>query len=330
MSHLDKLGEFGLIDLLTRRLSRDDSVVLGIGDDCAVTRPPGKGLRNLFSCDAFIEEVHFRRAWASPEDIGWKATASALSDIAAMGGVARYMLVTLACPTDTETSYLEELYGGIRKASESEGVSVIGGDTTASPCGIILSMTVVGMSDGEPVYRSGACPGDLVTVTGHPGRAALGLHALEQGGADAPEALVQAQLRPRPKLAEGALLGAVGGVTAMIDISDGLVQDLGHIAERSGVSIDISPGKLPLTREQEDYAARTGFSASEAALSGGEDYELAFTVSPGRAMEVLRQFRERFVLPVTVIGEVRKGLPGVTLDGVPCRRGGFDHFHPAK
>ena len=133
MSHLDELGEFGLIDLLTRRFSQDDSVVLGIGDDCAVTRPTRKRLQSLFSCDAFIEDVHFRRAWASPEDIGWKAAASALSDIAAMGGIAKYMLITLACPADTGTAYLENLYKGIRKAAESEGVSVIGGDTTASP-----------------------------------------------------------------------------------------------------------------------------------------------------------------------------------------------------
>lgn len=330
MSHLDKLGEFGLIDLLTQRLPQDDSVVLGIGDDCAVTRPTRKRLQSLFSCDAFIEDVHFRRAWASPEDIGWKAAASALSDIAAMGGVAKYMLITLACPVDTETSYLEHLYEGIRKAAESEGVSVIGGDTTASPCGIILSVTVVGVAVHEPVYRSGARPGDLVAVTGHPGGAALGLHALEHGVADAPEVLVQAHLRPRPKMMEGVLLGALGGVTAMIDVSDGLVQDLGHIAERSGVSIDISPGKLPLTREQEAYAAGTGLSALEAALSGGEDYELAFTVSPGRATDVLRQFHEQFVLPVSVIGKVKEGLPCVTLDGQPCRLGGYDHFHPVK
>ena len=330
MSHLDELGEFGLIDLLTRSLSRDTSVALGIGDDCAVTRPPAERVHTLFSCDAFVEDVHFRRVWASPEDIGWKAAASALSDIAAMGGLARYMLITLACPTDTETSYLERLYIGIRKAADYAGVSVIGGDTTASPCGIVLSVTVVGVSPGEPIYRSGACPGDLVAVTGHPGRAALGLHALEQGIADASEALVQAHLRPHPKLVEGMSLATVGGVTAMIDVSDGLVQDLGHITERSGVSIDISSNKLPIDSTQQDYAARAGLSALEAVLSGGEDYELAFTLSPGRAKDVLRQFREQFTLPVTVIGEVRRGLPGITLDGEPCRRGGYNHFHPLK
>ena len=191
-------------------------------------------------------------------------------------------------------------------------------------------MTVVGVAVDDPVYRSGARPGDFVAVTGHPGRAALGLHALEHGVTDAPEVLVQAHLRPRPKLKEGMLLGALGGVTAMIDVSDGLVQDLGHIAERSGVSIDISPEKLPLTREQEEYAARSGLSAVETALSGGEDYELAFTVSPGRATDVLRQFREQFILPVAIIGKVKEGPPRVTLDGQPCRQGGYDHFHPVK
>lgn len=326
MSRLNGLGEFGLIELLTRGLPRDASVELGIGDDCAVVRQNDEHL--LFSCDAFIEDVHFRRAWASPEDIGWKAAAASISDIAAMGGIARYALVTLACPANTDSDYLERLYAGLREATASAAVSVIGGDTTASPHGLMLSIAVIGTSAGAPVRRSGARPGDLVAVTGRPGSAALGLHALEQGIVEGAASLITAHLRPRPKLPEGQYLGGTTGVTAMIDVSDGLVQDLGHLAEKSGVSIDVDPERLPLSPDQAAYAARAGISATEAALSGGEDYELAFTLSPDRASDIIAEFTRRFTLPLSVIGCVKAGPACVTLNGVPCRRGGYDHFTP--
>ncbi len=327
MTRLDELGEFGLIDLLTKNISRNRSVLVGIGDDCAVVQEGKK--QHLFTCDAFVENIHFRREWASPEDIGRKAAAGALSDIAAMGGVARYMLVTLACARDTDVTYLERIYSGLKAASEEGRAALIGGDTTASCEGIMISITVIGKAPDNPVLRSGARPGDVVAVTGYPGCAALGLHALEQGDGNAPEALIRAHLRPRPKLMEGKFLGN-GEVNAMIDLSDGLVQDLGHVARRSNVSIDIETKKLPLTPEQCAYAEKAGISAVEAALCGGEDYELAFTVAPQQAAILLAEFRLQFNIPVTVIGAVTEGPARVTVDGLPCPHAGYNHFQTAK
>ncbi len=327
MTRLERLGEFGLIELLTRDMPADGSVSTGIGDDCAVVRVGKQTL--LFSCDAFIENIHFRRKWASPEDIGYKAAAAALSDIGAMGGAPRYMLVTLACDRHTDTDYLEQLYKGIKAITNAERVSVIGGDTTGSPGGIMISITVIGKAMGAPICRSGAQPGDLVVVTGHPGCAVLGLHALEHGDAEAPENLINAHLRPRPKLREGMFLGDNNCVNAMIDISDGLVQDLGHIARQSEVSINIETNKIPLLPEQRNYARERGLSVLDAALSGGEDYELAFTLSRAHA-RILTEFTMQFVLPLTIIGSVSKGPALVTVDGAAYSHTGYDHFHVAK
>lgn len=329
MKRLEQLGEFGLIDLLTRELSLNGSVLVGIGDDCAVVQEGKTQL--LYSCDAFIEDVHFRKAWAAPEDIGRKAAAAALSDIAAMGGVAKYIMVALACDQDTDVTYIERLYRGLKAAAEEERVFLIGGDTTASPSGIMISVTVIGKALYAPVLRSGACPGDIVAVTGCPGSAVLGLRALERGDRDAPEALREAHLRPRPKIMEGMFLSG-SNVNAMIDVSDGLVQDLGHIAGRSEVSIAIDTGKLSLSLapEQHAYAERLGVSVMEAALSGGEDYELAFTVSPQHASALLTEFTMQFRLPVTVIGTVGEGPPRVTVDGQPWQHPGYTHFQNLK
>lgn len=328
MSDLNELGEFGLIELLTRDLHKNASVTLGVGDDCAVIRAKKENL--LFSCDAFLEDIHFRKEWASPEDIGFKAAAAALSDIAAMGGAAKYMLVALACPADTDSTYLKRLYTGIKTVTQAERVSIIGGDTTASPHGLVLNMTVIGSAHGSPVCRSGARPGDLIGITGHPGSAAMGLHALEHGANDVPASLLKAHLRPRPKMREGFFLGCANEVNAMIDISDGLLQDLWHIAEQSGVSVNIDSARLPLSPEQKAYALKAGISAENAALSGGEDYELAFTASPRNIDQVLTEFKLQFTLPVTVIGTVNSGPAAITVDGVPRGPEGFDHFHGLK
>ena len=193
----------------------------------------------------------------------------------------------------------------------------------------MISITVIGKALDNPILRSGARPGDLVAVTGHPGSAAQGLYALEQGDVNAPETLLGAHLRPRPKIMEGRFLGN-GEVNAMIDLSDGLVQDLGHIAERSNVSIAIETDKLPLTPEQRLYAEKTGISAVQAALCGGEDYELAFTVPPRQAAILLPEFRLQFSLAVTIIGIVNDGPARVTVDGRPCPHGGFNHFQTGK
>ena len=314
MSGLGELGEFGLIKSLVSGLRKPEGVLCGPGDDCAVVQFGNS--RVLLSCDAMVEDIHFRRDWATPESIGWKAAAAALSDIAAMGGVARCLLITLGCPADTDAQYLSRVYAGIAELTNQFNVAVVGGDTVRSTQGIFLDITVVGeLEEGTaPRYRSGAQPGDIVAVTGYPGSSALGLAALERG--DKTQAvLIEAHTRPCPRLVEGAWLAQQSAVHAMIDISDGIASDLNHIAERSGVSILVERDKLPLSQEMEAYARETGCVPEEHALSGGEDYELALTIAPEAAAGLCERFTEKFKLPLSRIGTVMSGNAQLLVDG---------------
>ncbi len=328
MSNLEDIGEFGLIERLTKGLKRSKQLKVGIGDDCAVFQLGDEQL--LLSCDALIEGVHFRRDWASPEDIGHKAAAAALSDIAAMGGRALCMLLTLACPQNTDVAWLERLYQGVKALAESEHVAIAGGDTTASPDALMLDVTVVGVVTAHrPLCRSGTRPGDLIAITGYPGCSTLGLKALERG-VDAPSHLREAHLRPRPKLLEGRYLADYPEVRAMIDVSDGLVQDLGHLARAGGVRINIETMRLPLHDDLVACAADMGLNPVDCALFGGEDYYLAFSMAPEQAEAMLEEVRRQLVLPVTVIGEASAGAPGVTVDGKKVVPGGYNHFQCPK
>lgn len=328
MTTLEQLGEFGLIELLTRGIKRNKHVKVGAGDDCAVIQVNGEQV--LLSCDAMIEGVHFRREWAAPEDIGHKAVAAALSDIAAMGGLPLCMLITLACPRDIEPAYLQRLYKGIKRLASDERVGIAGGDTTASPHGLMIDITVLGtVSSLRPLCRAGARPGDLIAVTGYPGCSWLGLQALNRGDS-APASLIEAHLRPRPKLLEGRFLAEYSEVRAMIDVSDGLAQDLGHMARAGGVRMNLESARLPLHEDLVAYATRLGRAPAECALYGGEDYELAFAMAPEGADVMLEEVRRQLVLPVSVIGTVSDGAPAVTIDGRQVSARGYDHFQAEK
>ncbi len=184
MSGLGDIGEFGLIARLTRGLPVSGAVVEGIGDDCAVLRCGDRLL--LATCDASLEGIHFSRRHATPKDIGWRAAASALSDIAAMGGKPTFVLVTLACPADISPDFIEDVYRGLSEAVHATGAVIVGGDTTGTKTGLALDVTVLGeATGGRPLLRRGARPGDIVVVTGYPGASAGGLAAL-QCGVDAP------------------------------------------------------------------------------------------------------------------------------------------------
>ncbi len=329
MSGLDALGEFGLIKALTGGLPETSRLLCGPGDDCAVVQLGGGQV--LLSCDAMVEGIHFGRDWMSPEDIGWKAGAAALSDIAAMGGVARCILVTLGCASDTDPVFLKGLYAGIAAVVSEYGVAVAGGDTVRTREGVFLDVAVVGeMEDGiTPRHRSNARPGDIIAVTGCPGSAALGLHALEQGDIT-PATLIEAHTRPRPRLAEGAWLARESAAHAMIDISDGIASDLGHIAERSSVHIEIETAALPVSPEMRVYAKKTGRAVEAFALGGGEDYELVVTLAADEATALRERFVAKFDLPFSFIGVAQPGAAGVFLDGSPVGRQGYDHFSTGK
>ncbi|MCH8204967.1 MAG: thiamine-phosphate kinase, partial [Candidatus Hydrogenedentes bacterium] len=213
MSTLRDIGEFAFIDRIANLLSASPEVIEGVGDDCAVLRVGDRTL--LVTCDLSMENVHFRRGATAPEDIGWKAAAAALSDIAAMGGVPQFMLTSVAAPAQTDADELETIYRGMLDAARHCGAMVVGGDVTRSPGGLLLDVMVIGDApEGRYTLRSGAKAGDMFAVTGWPGRSAAGLDAIEKN-IDAP-ALIRAQSRPEPRIREGQWLCARDDVHAMI------------------------------------------------------------------------------------------------------------------
>lgn len=325
MASLSELGEFGYIARVTRNLPTSADVVAGVGDDCAVVRQGGKLM--LVSCDASIEDVHFSRSLASPYDIGWKAFASAFSDIAAMGGIAKYAVASLACPPDTSLDVLDELSKGAHDCVAHCGALLIGGDTTRSPGPIMLDVTVIGeCEEGQYRLRSGAEAGDVLAHTGTLGLSGAGLLAL-QLGIDAPD-LRRAHLHPEPRLAAGQWLAQHSAVHAMMDISDGLLQDAGHLARASNLAAQIESSLVDL-EHLEPWEEALGASALDLACSGGEDYELLVAIARQDFDWIRKELHCATGIALTAVGRFHIGEPVVMLDGSPCGHGGFDHFRDA-
>lgn len=323
VGRLRSLGEFGLIDRVRRVLRAPEVDMAGIGDDCAVLRVGDRVL--LATCDAAVEDVHFSQAWATPEDIGWKCAAAAISDIAAMGGRPLFVLSTLACPPMADPDFVERLYQGMQSAVAHCATGIVGGDTVRSNQGFVVDITVIGepMPHGRYLLRSGAQAGDVLAVTGWPGRSGAGLAALQQG-VEAPEA-VAAHLHPLPRLAAGQWLAELAAAHALIDVSDGLAQDAGHLAADSGVGLDLWPEALPIGTGLREAAEALGLSPEPFVLGGGEDYELAVALEAGEAAALCAAFEAALGLPLTVVGRFGAGA-GVTVGGEPLPLGGFDHF----
>jgi thiamine-monophosphate kinase len=307
-------------------------VLVGSGDDAAVTAPPGV---TATSVDAFVEGVHFRRDTASLESIGRKAMAAALSDLAAMGAAPGEAYVQLGCPPDLDEEESLELAAGLGRAAADAGVVVIGGDVTRAPI-LLVALTVVGHAGaaGDLVSRSGAEPGDVVAVTGELGGAAAGLLLLQRRNLprDLAEALAKGlrrrQLEPSPRLAAGQALAACGA-TAMIDLSDGLGGDARHVASSSGVGLVIDLERLPVQAGVDEVAAGAGVDRWDLVTAGGEDYELLATLPSGRLSDA-RLAVEAAGTTLTVIGRVAEG-DGVSLrhaDGSLRELSGFDQLRP--
>lgn len=314
------LGEFGLIAAIRAVLPPDPPGVLGIGDDGAVL--PALDGRVVASTDLLVEGRHFRRDWSAATDIGVKAAAQNMADIAAMGAVPTALLFGLAVPGEVAAAWVVAVAEGIADECERAGAMIAGGDVTSSDS-VMLAITALGSLAGrDPVIRAGARPGDVLAISGPVGASAAGLALLLAGldvlpAASEPELLrlVAAHQRPQPDYAAGPA-AATAGATSMIDISDGLVADLGHIAEASGVRLDVRSESLPGTRALESAAARLGTDWRDWALGGGEDHALAAT------------FPEEATLPPgwTVIGNARRGA-GILVDAKPWSGdAGWDHF----
>lgn len=310
---LADLGEFHLIDLLTRHTHHGDEVIVGPGDDGAVLR---LGPDLVTSTDVLIEDVHFRRTWSQPIDIGRKAVAVNVADMEAMGARTVGLLLGLAAPVTTPVTWLRFLAQGLTEECQTVGASLVGGDVVSAPQ-VSLSVTVFGVpGESGPVLRSGARPGDEVALCGGPlGLAAAGLQVLRQGFRS-PRAAVSAQRVPAVPYGAGQR-AAEAGATAMIDVSDGLLADVGHIARASGAHIDIARDAIPVPDEVHAVARAHGAEPLAFVLTGGEDHALVATFPPGAAPDGW-----------SVIGSVRDGShPQVTVDGEPWAGAkGWQHF----
>jgi thiamine-monophosphate kinase len=319
---ISDVGEFGLIARIDAALDGHSAagVHVGIGDDAAVVSIGAA--RIVVSTDMLVEGRHFRRDWSTGHDVGVKAAAQNLIDVAVMGARATTMVVALGVPADLPVAWVTDLYAGLRAEAQDHGVTIVGGDVVRSDR-VVLSVTAIGQLTGDqPVRRSGAGAGDVVAVAGRLGWAAAGLSILSRGFRT-PRSLVDAHRRPEPPYA-AAEAAAAAGATSMIDVSDGLVADLGHLAVASGVAIAIDPALLEVAEPVASAASAFNADPLVWVLTGGEDHAVAATFPAGTALP--EGFTEIGTVADVESVEVLEA-PGVTVGGrVPRGGGGHDHF----
>ncbi|MFZ5631342.1 MAG: thiamine-phosphate kinase [Bacillota bacterium] len=361
---LGDVGEFGLIDRLVRAWEgargrggplltasgpdggRPDwgnlvksCLRLGIGDDAAaIDLPAGKTL--LTTADMLVEGVHFLWDFSRARVLGRKALAANISDIAAMGGVPGWVFLSIGAPPRAAVEEAEELYAGMGEMAARFGVVLAGGDTVRSEKWVI-SVALLGITSRSPISRGGGRAGDLIMVTGTVGDSAAGLQALLNPGAgraaglhEETEYLLSRHLDPVPRVEEARALAGHGGVTAMIDVSDGVASEVHHICRNSGCGAWLDLASLPVSRQAKKLAPVIGQEATHWALYGGEDYELLFTASPDTAPSLIKHIQEVTGTPVTVIGVLTGAEGGVLavepdeLGGrtIPLPQKGYNHF----
>lgn len=327
-------GEFALIDKLSGWFDPSEDVEVGIGDDAAVL---AEGAVDLVTIDTLVEDVHFRREWCEAGDVGWKLAAANLSDVAAMGARPSAFVLSLALPPSVDDRWVEGFCAGIGEAVDAmvprpAAVSAAGGDLSSTSGPAVVTMTLLGeVAPAGPIRRDGASAGDRIVVSGVPGRSAAGLAVLHQGGDPGEhEQLMAAYRRPQARVSAGRRLGLEAIPSAMIDVSDGLLQDLGHILEASGVGarVDLSGLAVP---DQLNAAERAGFGrVREWIGTGGEDLCLLATIPPQRYDRFAEDFAsdgDRWYC----IGEVQPGGQGLEIIGPEGRvfdesTAGFRHF----
>jgi len=317
---LSALGEFGLINRLTENIQiRNTSTLTGVGDDAAVLSYPDKKI--VVTTDLLTEGIHFNLMYVPLKHLGYKAVVVNLSDVYAMNATPRQITVSLAISSKFSLEAIEELYSGIHLACEKYGVDLIGGDTTSSLTGLTISITAIGeASEDELVYRSGAKVGDLVCVSGDLGGAYMGLQLLErenevfkinpnqQPQFEGYDYILERQLKPEARSDFQELLKTLGiKPTSMIDISDGLSSEVLHLCKASKVGCNIYEDKIPLDRQTKDFAEELSINPLVAALNGGEDYELLFTV-PITSYDLIKK-----EFDITVIGHITPESEGANL-----------------
>jgi thiamine-monophosphate kinase len=331
---LKALGEFGIIGLFRQEASPSRKwVVCGIGDDCAVLNAGGNE-RLLVTTDMLMEKVHFLRQVISPYRLGYKAMAVNISDIAAMGGEPTAAFLAMALTPDLGEDFLRDFRHGLLACARAHEVDLLGGDTSSARNDIALCLTVLGRaSEEEVVRRSGARPGDRIFLGGPVGDSAAGLHLiLGESRADSSEdneALLKAHMQPVPQVELGRCLATGKLATAMIDVSDGVLQDLSHICAESRVGAELDADKLPISDAARRLAARDGLDPRDWALSGGEDYVLMFCVPEEKQAQMQAVCSRELGLMLDAVGEITAGRTirvcrdGNWSDAPPA---GYDHF----
>ncbi len=325
---LADLGEFGFIERIRRSVAGAEGVEIGIGDDCAVlSLPPGHRL--LTSTDLLIEDVHFRRAWTSSELLGRKSVSVNVSDIAAMGGQPRHLYLGLGIPASMPVEELDAFIGGFLQGCSDYGATLVGGDTCRSPGPLFISVTAEGaVPEGQLLRRSGAGVGDAIYVSGTLGDSALGLRQLLEG--QEPEPFLAGRHHdPTARVELGRRLAETAIASSMIDLSDGLLADLGHVLQASAAGAEVCEAALPLSEPFRRTLAEAP-ELLELALSGGEDYELLFTVPPGKE-EALAELARSSCVALTRVGRILTAGAGYVLVDPqggrrPARASGFNHF----
>jgi len=332
MGKIGEIGEFGLIDRIrARQSSGDGDIVVGIGDDCAVLR---RGpILEVLTTDCLVEGTHFKPGWMSMGDVGWKALAVNVSDVAATGALPRHALVTLFLPDDFTTRAVDEIYDGLEACCKEYGVAIVGGDIVHIDGPFAISIALAGTCErDEIVLRSGARQGDIIVVTGALGEARVGLAYLEggkrEGETEGAKHCIERFRRPKPRLNEARRIVATLNPSSMIDVSDGLLSDLWHILNASGVGAVLDAQAIPIGEGVQEYFGSRGQALSHA-LSGGEDYEILFTIPDG-AQSKLADLEAEIGIKLTRIGTITPKGEGVKLSSGDTEKvlepDGFDHF----
>ncbi|MFQ5863755.1 MAG: thiamine-phosphate kinase [bacterium] len=333
--NLKEIGEFGLIERIKKIVDLpSQGLLVGIEDDAAAFRI-SKNQILLLSTDALIERIHFDVKYFSFFQLGWRAMAANLSDIAAMGGWPQYAVVTLAIPHTMQVESVEEMYRGMKTVADEFHTTIIGGDTSQSPNGILISLAVVGqVAESELTRRSGAQIGDPLFVTGTLGSSQAGLRVLKSQNAWLKEkyaTVIERHLSPKPRLKEANFLATHFPIHSMIDISDGLAPDLGHICKQSGVGAIVFGDQLPIDADTKGTAEYFGDDPVEYVLYGGEDFELLFTVPEENATELQKKFHKMFGISCAKIGQIIDKTEGIYLEKSDNKKTaliskGYDHF----
>ena len=324
-------GEAALIKLIEQRYGGSfNDLALGIGDDAALIRSGDKLL--IVTTDLLIENTHFRLDINEPYLVGWKSAAVNISDVAAMGGSPTYSFVSIGLP-DVEVEVVEQIYDGLSDACRAFGSVIAGGDTVSSSAGIVINVAQLGeVEPDKAIKRSGAKPGDAIIVTNTLGDSRAGLEMLLKFGLAESrrlsEFIVERHLKPEPRLSEARAAASTGAAHAMMDLSDGLVSDLGKLCAASGVGAKINIDALPISQDLHIAAARLDCDPIELAAGGGEDYELLITSASADAAKIIRAVREAGS-DARVIGEICEGTKAIFTSATGVEREippGWQHF----